>query len=208
MGDPVTKQEKRSYEMLRGTGMSPEAAAKVINRSKSWAYGYEKTKAQETKAAAGPTPNRDLSEAVELIVAERTEDMDRAMKIVDRFSAGIVPFLTQVSWFLAVERAENLNRDLKILFEDTPMGQELADDPVTPEDVLQTIPVSMRKHHAGGDVSVDWGPPKVVAWMRRLVEMFPELQETEDQAREALASDDPDRAMLALRKSVYEDLAS
>lgn len=205
MGDPVTLQERKSYLVLRGTGMSPEMAARTINRSKSWAYNFEREQREaNTEEPRGPVPSDDLSEAVDLIIAERTGDEARALEIVDRFSAGIVPFLTQVSWFLAVERTGNLNSDLKVLLEDTPMGAELRGDPITAEEILAIIPVSLRKHRAGANAGIEWKPPRAEAWMRRLVKMYPELQEIDTEAREALAAEDPDAAMLALRKGIYQ----
>lgn len=155
-----------------------------------------------------PRPSADLCEAVELVIAERTGDDDRAFEIVDLFGAGIVPFLTQVAWFLAVERAGNLNRDLTVLLEDTPMADELRGAPVTAGDILAMIPVSLRKHRAGDNAAIEWKPPRAEAWMRRLLKMYPELQEIETEAREALDSDDPEAAMLALRKGVYQEQGS
>lgn len=209
MGDPVTKQEKHAYEVLRGAGMSPEAAALRINRSKSWAYNYEKEqRAGAVTAPRGPVPKDDLSDAVGLIIAERTGHETQAFRIVDRFGAGILPFLTQVSWFFATNFADRMNDDLRLLFEDTPLAQELEDQPITAEDVLKTIPVAMRKHLAGENPRVDWMPPRAEAWFRRIKEIYPDLQELDSETRDALEADDPDSAMRDLRKSIYERQAS
>ena len=208
IGTKVTQAEKRRYQMLRDAGWSPEHAAEALGQSKSWGYGFEKAKRLAEPVDDEPVPSDDLSEAVELVIAERTGDDDRAFEIVDLFGSSIVPFLTQVSWFFAVERAGNLNSDLKVLFADTPMGAELRGDPITAEEILAMIPVSLRKHRATGNAGIEWKPPRAEAWMRRLVKMYPELQEIETEAREALAAEDPDAAMLALRKSIYERQAS
>lgn len=195
-GTPVTPGEKRRYDQLRGAGWSPEAAAESLGRSRSWAYNYEKEKNGYLRKSREPIPSDDLREAVELIIAASNDDLDRSFEIFDRYSALIVPFLTQVAWILAEERAVSENRHLRVLLEDTSMAEEHAKNPITPEDILNAIPVALRGTGKWYRLAV----PRVEEWMARLCEMFPELAEIEAQARAAEEADDPEAAVDALTR--------
>ena len=197
-GKPVTPSEKRRYDQLREAGWSPEAAAESVGRSKSWAYLYEADKRGENGrlrvAERGtPKPSRDLSEAVDLIVTIKTAKEKDAYALVDRFEDGLYPFVADVAWFLANVQADKLNDSLGLLLAETPMADELRADPITPTDILRTIPKSMDRHFRGLSAAIEWMPARAEAWMERLVEIYPELQEVETETRAVLESQDPVR---------------
>lgn len=217
-GPKVRSWEIRAYETLRREGMSPEAAAGAIKRSKSWAYEHEKKKRQPQPRNRPEAPNKNLSDAVEMVVAikraffyereathskpeeatrlrqlSERED-EKAFGIADRFQGGIIPYLADLAYFLANDRAGLLQEDLLRLFDGEPQEAELRKEPVTPEEILYNIPRLMDRHHVGKDVSKRWEPPRLRQMLDRFMDENPDLEQIDKDSEAAKLSDDPEAA--------------
>lgn len=153
----VTPSEIRVYEKLRAAGLSVYEAAGTIGRGKSWAYNYEKLRrvqAEVPPAGIGARgdakpPNRNLQEACGLCIHMATGDQKGFWHIVETFGAEIIPHLAQVAWFLALQRANDIN---SVYPEET----------VTAEDVFEVISDIMDKHFAGESLDEVAGVPHKV----------------------------------------------
>lgn len=202
----------RRYHDYRDAGLSVEDAARALGFKKSWGYQQDQKRKQEERAQEEQEteafPADDLSDAVELIIAERTGDDERAFEIVDEFSALIVPYLSRVAWLLATERATNLNRNLRGLLQGTPMLDEYTAAPISAREILEAIPERSRQVQSGDFSPAAWMPRRAQEWKGRLLRMFPSLREIEDAVVVAISSDDPEDALMAFRRSLYEELES
>ena len=87
-----------------------------------------------------PMPAKDLSGAVELVIADQSGDEKTAFEIVDRFSGAMIHDLCRLVTLFAVERAADMTKSFKELFEGEPEFDLVTADPITSEDILTRIP--------------------------------------------------------------------
>jgi hypothetical protein len=198
-GTPVTPGEKRRYDQLRDVGWSPEAAAESIHRSKSWAYNYEAEKRGDDKRKERQEfPSDDLSDAVDLVLAVHRDDEDAAFAIVDRFEASILPALCDLVLYFVRLRVGEEEWNLSGLLHDTPMGDELAAQPITVEEILSATPGLIRRVRRGEAARYGHMPARGEAWMAQLERDWqdnPEMKAFLDRINEATQAADPKRAL-------------
>lgn len=198
-GRAVTAGEKYRYDQLRAAGWSPEASAEAIGRSTSWAYLYEKEKAP--KEPDWPLPNDDLSEVVELTIHIKRDEEDEAFAIVDKYEGAVVPYLADLVWVFAYTEAGKLNQNLKVILADEPVMEELRAQPITPEEVLRGIPPLLRSRGKGQRFGM---PPRAEKWLEDFFAKF-DLNEIEEEIRQAMGNDRPEDALAAIRRrGVFE----
>lgn len=216
MPDRATAKEKRDYWAMRDAGVPPERAANYVGRSRSWAYLQEQEKKDLDKAsrargaARHARSNERLSvttfqDAVDLISAIAAEEDEKAFELFDKHEAGVIPMMAEVARFLAHCRAIDLQNSLLEIHEGEEWEQEIRDNPITTDDILQSIPVAIARHDAGRNYN-PLQPPRADEWERRLMETHPEFKELADQVDAAYKSDNPEAAMRELRQSIREQV--
>ena len=145
-GTKVSKREITAYKQLRSAGVSPQTAAELIGRSKSWAYGYEERQRIERVPRAGESyrvgdskPNRNLMEACGLIMCVLDGDKETFDSMMEEYGLEIVPYVAKVAIYLAVLRA----RDLQAEYGD----QLLEGEVIEAMDVFETVSIVMDRYY-------------------------------------------------------------
>jgi hypothetical protein len=209
-GIPVTRREKEAYKRLRAAGMSPEAAAEVIGRSKSWAYQYEKqihnANRVEPRGNGYRHPSPDFTDAVEFIIGFSHDDPDKALPILERYGSELIFRVADVAMYFArVQAIDNHDKLHGLLeaFEETDALEEIQRNPVSAEELLRAFPTMIEMRDRGIDVGSDWNwqPARVRTWLKRL-ERHPDLREIADEVDAAARSEDPQAALKRLRESI------
>lgn len=203
----ATPGDIRRYHHYRDQGLTIEDASRAVGFKKSWGYQRDQERREvEEQEEEHPIPAEDLSDAVALVIAERTEDTERTFEIYDRFGIFVVPDLCRLVWYLAKERANDLGDSLEDLFEGEPMADELAAAPITAEDILSQIPEAMRLARTGDPIFHNWMPPRAQEWMDRLIASRDYLADIDARARESLTSGNPE-ALKNLRADIWSERA-
>lgn len=205
-GTKVTPGEKRRFEKLRAAGFSPGEAAKTIGRSQSWGYLYEAQKAEgHARSRRDPVPNQNLKEMVDLTIYSKKGPDEKAFAIVDRFGAGVVPYMAELVWFFATERALNLQGSLEEMFEDEEWLDEVKAEPITAEDILYQVPINIDRARAGIKLRNSWMPPRAEEWMARFIASYPELRELDEMIDAAFEEADPESAVRRIARSIIRE---
>lgn len=213
MPDRSTRKEKDDYWKMRSAGVPPERAATYVGRSRSWGYMQEQekravdTELQRRQSSPIVTdsdelPIEHISDAVECIICIVNGQDEKGFEYLDRHDIVMVPLMAQVARFLANVQALDAQRQHEELYEGYAWEQEVRDNPVTTEDVLRAVPVSIARYRAGEEIMGPLGPPRADEWFQRLVTEDPDFQAVAAAALEARQADDPEAAIKNLRVKV------